>query len=671
MVVSLAAGAMVALAVGADVREAVATNDLTTAWGRAVTSGNVWREYPRPQLVRKEWTCLNGTWEYAIASAAADEPAKYDGTILVPFGVETPLSGVRRKVRPEDQIWYRRTFTVRPRKGFRTILNFERVDFRAQVFVNGQESTDVPHEGGNAPFCVDATPFVKDGENELKVLVWDPTDTHLGGTGKQVLKIRSCFFPATSGICGSVWMETVPETYLADYKVDADAGKGTVTFTFEVKGLQQGDCGIVEICNYENMKMANDSGKDHFHNSTPSYFHNSTISQSFRSGVPITVKLPSPVRLWSPDEPNLYDFTAKYGKDEIKGYFGVRTMGTKLDAKGIRRATVNGEFTYFLATLDQGWWPDGYLTPPSEDALRFDVDFHKKAGFNAIRKHIKIEPRVFYAYCDRVGIMVLQDIPSCRADDLQSDRQYANKRYGFYRRELKEIVDHLRNHPSVVMWIPFNEGWGQPSADKTRFANLWLKRYDPSRLLDGPSGWNDYEGGGVKDYAKWSSPSGFTSVCDVVDRHHYPGARMFRPNAERMTLAGEFGGVCACIAGHYQDLRGGRRVLEPVEDGSWRERISTQYEGLMKSVARMAREGLGGSVYTEAIDQFWESCGFVTFDRAVVKFDYEFLRAVHKKILDAARAGAEGRSVAGDIRDIEKRWGQSPQKRWGQSPQER
>ena len=598
-------------------QKVTATNDLTTSWGRAVTPENVWREYPRPQLVRKGWTCLNGTWEYAIVSAAADEPVKYDGTILVPFGVETPLSGVRRKVLPEDQIWYRRTFTARPRKGYRTILNLERVDFRAQVFVNGQEATDVPHEGGNAPFSVDVTPFVKDGENELKVLVWDPTDAHLGCTGKQVLKLKSCFFPATSGICGSVWMETVPETYLADYKVETDAGKGTVTVTPFLKGKVRS--ANVTVCAYSCGKPVSKG----------------TLGADSDS---VTLTLPKPLRLWSCETPNLYGLkitvVADGRTDLAKGYFGIRTVGTKLDAKGIRRATVNGEFTYFLATLDQGWWPDGYLTPPSEDALRFDVDFHKKAGFNAIRKHIKIEPRAFYAHCDRVGIMVLQDIPSCRTSDLQDDLQYANRRYGLYRHELKEIVDHLRNHPSVVMWIPYNEGWGQPSADKTRFTNRWLKRYDPSRLLDGPSGWNDYD---------WKRPAGFKSVCDVVDCHHYPDARMFKPNAERMTMAGEFGGVCAGIAGHYQDLKGDKRVLVPVDGGDWRERIAKRYEAFMKPVIKMAREGLGGSVYTEAIDQFWESGGFVTFDRAVVKFDYEFLRTIHKKILDAASAGAAGR----------------------------
>ena len=619
----LAAGA---LAADAEVKKVVMTNDLTTSWGRAVTPENVWREYPRPQLVRAGWTCLNGTWDYAITSAVGDEPAKYDGTILVPFGVETPLSGVRRKVLPEDQIWYRRTFEAHPRKGFRTILNFERVDFRAHVFVNGQEATDVPHEGGNTPFGVDVTPYVKDGANELKLLVWDPTDTHLGGTGKQVLELRTCFFPATSGICGSVWMETVPETYLADYKVETDAGKGTVTVTPFLKGKVR--AAEVEVsASFGGQVLAK--------------------GRLAADADAVTLALPKPLKLWSCDTPNLYDLAvtvkANGRTDAVKGYFGIRTMGTKLDAKGIRRATVNGEFIYFLATLDQGWWPDGYLTPPSEDALRFDVDFHKKAGFNAIRKHIKIEPRAFYAHCDRIGVMVLQDIPSCRADNLQSDRQYANKRYGFYRQELKEIVDLLRNHPSVVMWIPYNEGWGQPSADKTRFTNLWLKRYDPSRLVNGPSGWNDYEGGIAHGYTKWKQPADPVPSCDVVDRHNYPDAKMCPPNAKRVTMAGEFGGVGVCLAGHYQDLKGRLHAPEPVEGGTWRERNRKRYEQLVRPLVKMARDGLGGSVFTESIDQFWEGGGLVTFDREIVKFDYGFLRAIHKDILDAADAGAKGK----------------------------
>ena len=605
-----------------------ATNDLTTVWGAAVTPENAWREYPRPQLVRSDWTCLNGKWEYAIASAASDEPKMYDGTILVPFGVETPLSGVRRKVLPEDQIWYRRKFVAHPRKGYRTIINFERVDFRAHVLVNGQEATDVPHEGGNVPFSVDATAFVQDGENELKLLVWDPTDTHLGGTGKQVLEQVTCFFPAVSGICGTVWLEEVPETYLADYRIETDADMGTVTVTPLVKGRLR----TAEV-------------------SVAAAFGGKIVARGRiePSSDAITLALPKPLKLWSCDEPNLYELgiiVAVDGrKDIVKGYFGVRTVGTKLDAKGIRRATINGEFTYFLATLDQGWWPDGYLTPPSEDALRFDVDFHKKAGFNAVRKHIKVEPRAFYAYCDRVGLMVLQDIPSCRSDKVQSDLQYANKRYGFFRQEMKDVIDHLRNHPCIVMWIPFNEGWGQPSEDKTRLASAWLKRYDPSRLLDGASGWNDYEGGVTAKYLEWKSRRGVVPLSDVMDSHAYPAPQMwFPPNDKRISIVGEFGCAAVSLKGHFQDYRGPTKAkLESVEDDAWRKNVRRRYEELSRPLVKMAREGLSGSVYTEAADQFFECCGMMTFDRRVVKFDHGFLRAFHREILDAAREGAEGK----------------------------
>lgn len=606
-----------------------ATNELTTVWGRAVTPENVWREYPRPQLVRDNWTSLNGTWTYAISSAAGDEPATYDGTILVPFAVETPLSGVRRKVMPEDQIWYRRTFTAHPRPGYRTILNFERVDFRAHVFVNGQEVLDVPHEGGNVPFSVDATAFVKDGENELKLLVWDPTDTHLGGTGKQVLKQVTCFFPAVSGICGSVWMEEVPETYLADYLVETDADKGTVTVTPLLKGKVR--AAKVTVC---------------------AHMGENTVAKGTLAadGDAVTLALPRPLHLWSCETPHLYGLTmtveAGGRTDSVKGYFGIRTVGSKLDVNGIRRATVNGAFTYFLATLDQGWWPDGYLTPPSEAALRFDVDFHKKAGFNAIRKHIKVEPRAFYAYCDRVGMMVLQDIPSCRSDQVQGDLQYANKRHGFFRRELKDVVDHLRNHPCIVMWVAYNEGWGQPSADKTRFTNAWLKRYDPSRLLNGTSGWNDYEGGVVSKLIMkkfgWTPKRGVVPVSDVIDSHAYPVPKMwFPPNEKRISIVGEFGCASVCLNGHYYDYRAKKKVhLEPAQDGAWRETVRRHYEELSRPLVEMARAGLSGSVYTEATDQFFEPCGFMTFDRAVLKFDYGFLRSLHKEILDAALDGA-------------------------------
>ena len=617
LVVSLAAGA-------APVRT-VCTNALTTSWGRAVTPENAWREYPRPQLVRADWTSLNGKWEYAVTGVAADEPRTWDGEILVPYPIESPLSGVGRKVSPEEQIWYRRTFAAQPRKGFRTILNFERVDFRASVLVNGVEAMDVPHEGGNVPFSCDVTDLVRAGGNELKVLVWDPTDTHLGGTGKQSLELWTCFFGACSGICGGVWLETVPETYLADYQVKTDVDAGTVTIVPDVKGDAR-HAQVEVVASFGGQVLA---------------------AKTVPAGDAATLSLPNPVRLWSCDEPNLYDLaiTVKSGgrEDRARGYFGLRKVETKLDARGIRRVAVNGTFTYLLATLDQGWWPDGLLTPPSEDACRFDVDFHKKAGFNAIRKHIKIEPRAFYAHCDRIGVMVLQDIPSFGLDKVQGDLVHANARYGFYRRELKDCVDLLRNHPSIVMWIPYNEGWGQPSADKTRLTNKWLRRYDPSRLINGPSGWNDYEGGSVQRYANWSpvdvaDPEVYT---DCVDLHHYPDPRMHPAGSRRVSFLGEFGGMGVALEGHVQDPKGHARALVPERPPTWRKGQQDRYADLMKRLPDLARQGLGGSVYTEAIDQFWELGGFVTFDRAVVKLDYAFLRKIHQGVLDAAREAAE------------------------------
>ncbi len=604
----------------------VCTNVLTTSWGRAVTADTAWREYPRPQLVRAEWTCLNGNWDYAVTSVTGDEPRVWDGKILVPYPIESLLSGVRRRVTPNDQIWYRRTFTLNPQRGFRTILNFERVDFRASVFVNGVEAMDVPHEGGNVPFSCDITEFVRAGENELKVLVWDPTDMHLGGTGKQALEHWTCFYGASSGICGSVWMETVPETYLADYHVTTDAVRGQVTVIPDVKGcIRSAD---VEIA--------------------VSFGGQKLIAKKAPADTPITLDLPRPLRCWSCAEPNLYDLeivVSDRGRhDRVNGYFGLRTVETKLDARGIRRVAVNGRFTYLLATLDQGWWPDGLLTPPSEDACRFDVDFHKKAGFNTIRKHIKIEPRAFYAHCDRIGVMVLQDIPSLGSDRfLKEILPHANKRYAFYRQELKDCVDHLRNHPSIVMWIPFNEGWGQPSADKTRFTNKWLRCHDPSRLIDGPSGWNDYEGGMVQPYTDWiyADVADGEVYTDCVDLHHYPDARMHPANSRRVSILGEFGGMGVALEGHVMDPEGNAYSLRPVSDPAWRREQEERYADFMKPLPQLIRQGLGGSVYVEAIDQYWEIGGFVTFDRAIVKFDYAFLRKIHQGILDAAREAAE------------------------------
>ena len=418
----------------------------------------------------------------------------------------------------------------------------------------------------------------------------------------------------------------MPTTYLADYQVKTDVDRRTVTIVPDVKGAVRRARVKVGV----------------------SFKGQSLASTTVPADEAATLELPAPLHLWCCETPHLYDLAIEViapdgTVDRTTGYFGLRKVETKLDARGIRRVAVNGVFTYLLATLDQGWWPDGLLTPPSEAACRFDVDFHKQAGFNAIRKHIKIEPRAFYAYCDRLGVMVIQDIPSGSSDARQGDLAYANLRYGFYRRELKDCVDHLRNHPCIVMWNPFNEGWGQPSADKTRHVNKWLKRYDPSRLVNGPSGWNDYEGGTTLNYTHWSyadasDPGVYT---DCIDLHHYPDARMHPANATRVSILGEFGGLGVALRGHVQNPRGHAYTLREVEDPAWRREQAARYEALVRPLYTLARQGLGGSVFTEAQDQFWELGGFVTFDRAIVKFDYAFLRKLHEGVIAAAREAAE------------------------------
>ncbi len=612
----------------------VRTNELTTAWGRKVTPENAWREYPRPQMVRRgEWKSLNGRWNFEHRRSG--KPGEKE-KVLVPFPVESPLSGIHRRVEPTDELVYRRTFDVkRPpankrRAVERTLLNFEAVDFRAQVFVNGVEATDVPHEGGSVPFSLDVTDLVKDGANELEVRVWDPTDTFINSTGKQTLQMHTCFFPASSGIIGSVWTEQVPRTYLADYGVTADPDSGRVVVTPQVAG----DCAGADVT-VEALWQGQVVAKAKKDRALPKIF----------------LDLPKPLHLWSGDDPALYDLritvAAEDDTDVVEGYFGVRRLAIARDAKGVAKLALNGKPVYLLGVLDQGYWPDGYLTPPSEDACRWDVDYLKDIGVNCIRKHIKVEPRCFYAHCDRKGVLVLQDMPSAWHDGIQHDRDRANTRYGFARRELKEIVDHLGNHPSVVCWIPYNESWSQPDEEKSLAVGRWLKRYDPTRLVDLASGWSHFEDGWATawmfDKARVRPTSEF--VTDVIDWHAYPGPKIASANPDRPVICGEFSLMAGgAIEGHFSDVRGrAARYVPDTPEGlaGVREKNHKAYRDQTDRVLKQVREGSSGSILTESFDCFWEACGYVTFDRAVERFDRAFLRNCHREIIDAYRKNWE------------------------------
>ena len=592
---------------------------IMTPWGEKVTSENAWREYPRPQMVRPNWVNLNGDWDYAVTSITntPGRPKQWDGKIRVPFAIESVLSGVARLMQPDEFLWYTRQINCEKKAGERILLHFGAVDFRTQVFIGHREVTEVPHEGGQVPFTLDITDYVVDGANELTVCVWDPTDNFINSRGKQCFNPHGCLYTRVSGIWQTVWMENVPETYIAGYKVVTDIDKGTVSFAFDVAS---------PLFSRPEVKVTVGG-----------------VSAMTVNGA-ATLTLPKPVRLWTPDTPNLYDFAAECGSDAVSGYFGMRKIEKRRDAKGVLRFFLNNEPVFLLGTLDQGWWPDGLLTPPSDEAMAFDIKTLKECGYNMMRKHIKVEPLRYYYLCDKLGIMVIQDLPSGDFNPTAPLTGSAVPRYELQRRELQQMMATLQGIPSIVMWCPYNEGWTQPGQFLTHSTLDWTKQNDPTRLVNGPSGWVDFEGGDKAHDDKvrgWTlhRPLGECEAADAVDRHDYNGVPGMPPvNERRVSFLGEFGGLGHPVDGH---------LWKPMKDGkgNWGygglERTATR-EGLMKTYAAVlggveasAVKGLGGAVYTQTTDVEVEINGLLTYDRKVLKFDSAALRAVHNKIYRA------------------------------------
>jgi len=605
---------------------------MMTSFGEKVTPENAWCEYPRPQMVRENWTNLNGKWDYAVTSVTntPGRPTKWDGQILVPFAIESALSGVGRLLEPNEFLWYTRKIECDPKPGERILLHFGGVDFRAMVFIGHDEVTDVPHEGGQNPFTLDITDYVKKGENDLTVCVWDPTENFVNSRGKQCFNPHGCFYTRVSGIWQAVWMETVPENYISSYKVFTDIDRGEVTIEFKVESgkCKVGDLGMVEI-------------EDSASSASPRL----CVKSQFVPGEPVTVKLPAPVALWSPESPKLYNFTAKYGKDVVKGYFGMRKIEKRKDAKGVLRFFLNNKPYFMIGTLDQGWWPDGLLTPPSEEGMEYDVKVLKDCGFNMLRKHIKVEPQQYYAMCDRLGILVIQDLPSGDGRSISPLKADTVKRYWLERQEMKEMMDDLQTFPSIVMWNPYNEGWSQPGEFLTHSMLDFTRRHDPTRLVNGPSGCWDWEGGHLlpKGWAwndrVWSKhkPEGECEAADTVDLHLYRGPDMFPVNDRRVSFLGEFGGLGHPVEGHLWKETKGSWGYGGIADTKTREGLEKTYLGLMEKVGLLAEKGLGGSVYTQTTDVEIEINGLLTYDRKVLKYDPAVLREAHRKIIEKAR----------------------------------
>ena len=578
---------------------------MMTEWGGKVTPENAWRGYPRPQMVRANWTNLNGEWDYAVTSVTATPgiPEKWDGKILVPFPIESALSGVGRLLKPDEFLWYTRKIVCDPKPGERILLHFGGVDFRTMVFIGHEEVTDVPHEGGQNPFTLDITDYVKAGENELTVCVWDPTEDFVNSRGKQSFKPSGCFYTRVSGIWQTVWMETVPENYIKSYKVFTDIDKGTVRFEFDkVEGAGE---------------------------------------------VQVTTDMPKNFECWSPENPKLYNFTAKYGKDEIKGYFGMRKIEKRKDEHGYLRFFLNNKPYFMIGTLDQGWWPDGLLTPPSEEAMEYDVKVLKDCGFNMLRKHIKVEPQQYYAMCDRLGILVIQDLPSGTGDWADPMKAATVKRYWLQRQEMKEMMDDLQPFTSIIMWNPYNEGWSQPGEFLTHSMLDFTARYDKTRLVNGPSGCWDWEGGhllpkgwgeGQRVLTQHKS-DGVCEAADTVDMHLYRGPTMFDVNDRRISFLGEFGGLGHPVPGHlWKEPKDGKGNwgYGGIEDTKTREGLEKTYLGLMDKLGQLAERGLGGSVYTQTTDVEIEINGLLTYDRKVLKYNPEVLRRAHAEVIRRA-----------------------------------
>ncbi|MBN2296256.1 MAG: glycoside hydrolase family 2, partial [Pirellulales bacterium] len=453
-----------------------AKGPLMTRWGKAVTPENAHREYPRPQLVRPRWMNLNGIWQLDIGSTEAKLPseAKFDEKILVPFPIESALSGVMKRT---ERAWYHRTFSV-PKSwdGDRVILHFEAIDWEAEVFVNGKRVG--LHRGGYDPFSFDITGALNDGgEQELAVRVFDPSSSGSQPRGKQINKPHGIYYTPSTGIWRTVWIEPVPEAHIGRLLIEPDVDGQCLKLKVEGKGTENGGYKVEAIAAEGGRKIPSVDGK-----------------------VDAEMRLPIPkdkMKLWSPDSPTLYDLKVKLTKDgknvdEVDSYFAMRKISLGKDAKGRTCMLVNGKPIFQVGTLDQGFWPDGLNAPPSDEAMRYDLEVTKRLGFNMVRKHVKVEPRRWYYWCDKLGLLVWQDMPSGDNKTPESKKQFE--------RELLRMVEGLRNHPSIIVWVPFNEGWGQH--DTAHYVDL-LKKTDPSRLVNNASGWTDKKVGDIHDIHKY------------------------------------------------------------------------------------------------------------------------------------------------------------------------
>ncbi|MGP4005236.1 PA14 domain-containing protein [Streptomyces sp. 4N124] len=559
------------------------TYELRTPWAKEVGPDNALPEYPRPQLTRDAWRNLNGRWQFAAAEAGERPPVGKNlaERILVPYPVESQLSGIQRH---EDRMWYRRTFTVPADwsigSGQRLQLNFGAVDWQSEVYVNGKKVA--AHKGGYDKFSADITDALKPGRTqELIVGVYDPTDAADGENppiGKQRLDPSGIWYTPSSGIWQTVWMEPVARDHVDSLKVTPDVPNSRVTV--EAKGVRDG-VPITATAYDGKRKVATARG---------------------RTGQPLTLTIDDP-HLWSPDDPFLYDLKVSVGSDRVGSYFGMRSIAVE-KINGVPRTILNGEPIFLMATLDQGFWPDGLHTAPTDDALAYDLKVHKQLGFNSVRKHIKVEPDRWFYWADKLGLMVWQDMPAMTAGVTPNAASRAE-----YEREMKEMIDEHISSPSIVMWVTFNEGWGQ--YDIGRIAEQ-AKAWDPTRLVNGQSGLNLGADGGTGD---------------IMDEHGYPSPALPpQPDGERALVSGEYGGLGLAVPGHAWSVQQSYVDVDPAT-------YTDDYLTKLDEVRALACRGGNGAVYTQIADVEGELNGLLTYDRKVLKPDVARVKAAHEALI--------------------------------------
>ena len=570
---------------------------IITVWGENLDPADVLPEYPRPQMIREQWVNLNGLWEYAIAPIEA-VPEEMDGHILVPFAVESALSGVGRAVTENDALWYSREITIpKDWDGQRIILHFGAVDWKAEVYVDDRFVGE--HTGGYTPFSFDITDALGKGRRHmLKVKVTDSTDKWYQPHGKQVSDPRGIWYTAVTGIWQTVWMEPVPSSSINSYYAVSDIDSGTLAVSVDA-ALADGD--IVEVVLLaDGVPVVEAEGRE------------------------VTLHVPD-MKLWSPSDPYLYDIEIKVVSDgaivdSVKGYAAMRKISYARDEDGHKRMLLNNKPLFQYGPLDQGWWPDGLYTAPSDEALAFDIEKTKEMGFNLIRKHVKVEPARWYWHCDRLGMLVWQDMPSTtygdnkwgnHAYDTGTDSKITQEGKDNYYSEWGEIIQDFKVFPCIVSWVPFNEAWGQFD---TEAVVQFTRAQDPTRLINYASGGN------------FERCSG-----DILDLHNYPHPEMYLYDSDYINVLGEYGGIGWPVEGHLwqPDRNWGYIQFKSADE------VLDVYEKYADMLIELIDDGFAAAIYTQTTDVEIEVNGLMTYDRKVVKLDMERLNAINSRVIDS------------------------------------